>query len=220
VTVVPFADRDKTSVRAGVALLDTATGLVQQQRLPAGGSARGAAARIAFTGPADGWLVTQAGWLFHYTDGTRPPRDTEPAFQSLITFRPNESAEQFVPDAPPVDDSQLFAPPPVSVEPEPEAPAPQVKRLKALLQNVKSKRKGLTLVVSFRLVRKARVQLVARRKGKVVAKTPRRTMRPGRHSLQLELSRKRWPTALKFATKELTLGDSGGGNDDDVVTTP
>ena len=62
-------------------------------------------------------MVTWAGWLFHYSDGTPLPLDTDPAFQGTIEFRPNESAEQFIPDRLPVDDSQLFAPPPLELTP-------------------------------------------------------------------------------------------------------
>ena len=40
------------------------------------------------------------------------------------------------------------------------------------------------------------MQLVARRKGKVVAKTKRYTMAKGRRSLRLPLDPKRWPTKL------------------------
>ena len=72
--------------------------------------------------PNDGWLVTNAGWLFHYTDGTRPAAGhrSRPS-RGTITFRPNEAAEQFVPDAPPVDDSELFKPPPLEVAQPPPA---------------------------------------------------------------------------------------------------
>ncbi len=62
-------------------------------------------------------MVTWAGWLFHYSDGTPLPLDTDPAFQGTIEFRPNEAAEQFIPDRLPVDDSQLFAPPPLELNP-------------------------------------------------------------------------------------------------------
>ena len=88
-------------------------GTAEVTTLPASGPGRGSAAKIAFTGPNEGWMVTAAGWVFHYTDGTVYPRDTDPAFAGTITFRPNEAAEQFIPDAPPVDDSELFKPPPV-----------------------------------------------------------------------------------------------------------
>lgn len=229
--VVPFADRGHTNVKARVALVG-ATGAATVQSLPASGSGRGAAARIAFTSATDGWMVTNAGWLFHYTDGTPQPKDTDPFFAGVISTRPNESAEQFVPDSLPADDSQLFAPPPVAVEPPPEAPP--AKQLKALLTRISKPTltKDLKLVLKFTVARKARVQLVATRKGKTVAKTKSRVMLKGRHSLSLKLSRKHWPTGLKFKTKELTLkpdqvdnGDSGDGTTvtstptDDTVTT-
>ena len=79
-------------------------------------------------------MVTWAGWLFHYSDGTPLPRDTDPAFQGTIEFRPNESAEQFIPDRLPVDDSQLFAPPPLELTPNATKPAAKVKRLPPLLR--------------------------------------------------------------------------------------
>ena len=81
-------------------------------------------------------MVTNAGWLFHYSDGTRPARDTDPAFAGPITTRPNEAAEQFVPDTAPVDDSQLFAPPPVAIETAP-AEAPEPEQLAALITGVR-----------------------------------------------------------------------------------
>ena len=80
--------------------------------------------------------------------------------------------------------------------------------------------KGLTLTLRFTVNRKARVQLIAKRKGKVVARTKAKTFKKGRHTLSLKLNRKRWPTALSFKTKELTIdtGDAGGGSGDDTVT--
>ena len=79
---------------------------------------------------------------------------------------------------------------------------------------------GLTVIVSFRVSRRARVALIARRGGKVVARTRTRVMKPGKHELRLKLSRQRWPTALAFRTKELTLRGGGGDSDPDVVTSP
>ena len=82
------------------------------------------------------------------------------------------------------------------------AEAPEPEQLAALITGVrKPKLKGLTLNLSFKVTRRARVQLVARRRGKTVAKTANRTLKPGRHTLRLKLSRKRWPTALRFVTK-------------------
>ena len=66
------------------------------------------------------------------------------------------------------------------------------------------------------------MQLVARRKGKTVAKTKNRTLKPGRHTLKLKLSKKRWPTALRFRTKELTIDETQlePPSDDTVVSSP
>ena len=46
-----------------------ATAARRSSRCRPRGAGRGAAARIAFTAPTDGWMVTNAGWLFHYSDG-------------------------------------------------------------------------------------------------------------------------------------------------------
>ncbi len=104
--------------------------------------------------PTEGWMVTNAGWLFHYTDGTPLPKDTDPAFAGPITERPNEAAEQFVPDSAPADDSQLFAPPPVAVEPE--APATEEpKQLPRLISGLSKPKvsKRLVLTLSFKVAR-------------------------------------------------------------------
>jgi len=209
-----FGERRSTNARARVARM-VPDGTASVTALPASGSGRGAAARIAFPAPNEGWMVTTAGWLFHYTDGTPLAQDTEPAFQKLITFRPNEAAEQFVPDDPPEDDSQLFAPPPVQVIQQ-KPPKGVVKRLKPLLRRVRTKRRGLTLTISFILTRKAKVGMVAKRKGKVVARARTRSFRPGRHALTLKLNRKRYPTALKFITREK---GAQAPDDDETVTT-
>jgi hypothetical protein len=219
--LVPFAERDRTNAKAQVARIDAATGAVEVEPLPASGSGRGAAARVAFTSATDGWMITNAGWLFHYTDGTAQPVDADPAFANAITTRPNEAAEQFVPDSAPADDSQLFAPPPVEVQTETTEPV-EAKPLKALITNVKKPKvsKKLVLSLSFRVTRRAKIQLIARRGGKTVARTPNRTLKPGKHTLRLQLSRKRWPTGLKFKTKELELDESQlAPSDDTVVTT-
>lgn len=202
VTVVPFADRRSTNAKAKVALIG-ADGSTSVTRLPASGAGRGAAARVACTGPADCWMVTYAGWLFHLTDGAAKVRDTDPAYAGGISFRPNEAAEQFVPDAPPVDDSQLFAPPPLELDPNAEPPPQRVRRLPALIRRVRTRLRGLRLTVSFTLTRRARVSVLARRRGRVVARTRPRVLRPGRRSLTLRLNRRRYPTKLSFSTREV-----------------
>jgi hypothetical protein len=203
VTVQSYQERGSATARARVAQIGL-DGSVAMQRLPAGGAGRGAAARIEFTGPDEGWMVTNAGWLFHFTDGTTHARDTDPAFSKLITYRPNESVAQSIPDSPPIDDSQLFAPPAIEPEPEPEPVQTRTRRVKALMAKLSRPDvdKRLRLHISFTLRRVARVQLQAKRKGKVVARTPLRRLRPGRHTLILQLARRRWPDALRFVTRE------------------
>jgi hypothetical protein len=220
IAVQPFADRRSVNAKAKLALVE-ADGATETVRLPVSGAGRGSAARIACPAPDDCWLATYAGWLFHWSDGSRPPLDTDPAFANVIEFRPNESAEQFVPDRPPADISQLFAPPPLEVEPSDPAPR-RGRRLKPVLRKIRSRVRGTTLVVSFTLVRPARVALVARRKGRVVARTPQRRMLPGRRSLRLRLDPERWPTRLSFRIRERGQGGGGGGGgtDENTVTTP
>jgi hypothetical protein len=214
--VEPFAQRRSVNREAKVARL-APSGVQEILTLPSSGSGRGSAAKIAFTAPNDGWLVTYAGWLFHYTDGSSAGVDSDPAFDRRIEFRPNESAEQFVPDTPPRDDSLLFAPPVEVVQPP--APAPPAEQIPALLKNVKSKVKGRTLIVSFQLVRKAKIQLIAKRRSKTVAKTKNKMMRPGRRVLKLKLNPRKWPTRISFKAVEPGV-DYGGGDDADTVTTP
>lgn len=201
-TVVPFADRRSANSKATVARI-APSGAVVTTRLPAAGAGRGSAARIACPAPEECWMVTWAGWLFRYSDGGQLPEDTEPAFQGTIEFRPNEAAEQFIPDQPPVDDSQLFAPPELEGDPTAEPPKGKVKTLPPLLRKVRSELKGLTLIVSFTVTRKAKVALLAKRSGRTVARTPRLTFAPGRHQLVLKLSRENYPTHLAFQVSEV-----------------
>jgi hypothetical protein len=220
--VQPFLGARSVNAPAKVALIGP-DGSAALTTLPPTGAGRGTGAKIAFTGPNDGWLVTYAGWLFHYTNGSRPPRDGDPAYQGTITFRPNEATEQFVPDRPPVDDSELFRPPPLEIE-QPPPPA-AVKRLPALLKRVKSSRRGRSLIVRFQLARRARVALIALRRGKTVARTRARMLNPGRHTLRLRLQRKKWPQRLRFSIREPGVpineggGDTGPTGDGDVLTT-
>ena len=200
-TVVPFAERRSVNSKATVARIK-ADGTATLTRLPAAGSGRGSAARIACPAPTECWMATWGGWLFHYTDGAALDRDTDPAFQGTIEFRPNESAEQFVPDRLPVDDSQLFAPPELPLTEE-AAKKAKVKRLPPLLRRVRSRLQGLRLSISFTLARRARVQLLAKRGERTVARTPNRVLRPGRRTLTLALSRESYPTGLKFRIKEV-----------------
>jgi hypothetical protein len=198
-TVVPFADRRSANSKATVALIGP-DGTTTTTRLPASGAGRGSAARIACPAPDDCWMVTWGGWLFHYSDGTPLPVDTDPNFQGTIDFRPNEAAEQFIPDALPVDDSELFAPAPVE---DAKPKGGKTRKLPPLLKGIRSRLQGLTLTVSFTVTRPAKVALVAKRGRATVARSPKRRFAKGRHALSLHLSRERYPTKLSFETREL-----------------
>lgn len=195
VTAVPFSERRSTNAKATIARVDS-NGTTSIVRLPAAGAGRGSAARIACPATNECWMVTRAGWLFHLSDGTVYPQDTDPAFQGTIEFRPNESAEQLVPDMPPPDDSKTFQPLPL--EPAPKQPKPT-----KLLKRVKSKLEGKRLVVSFFVARPARIQLIARKKKRVVAKSPLKRFSPGRGELSVRVTRERYPDELEFKIREL-----------------
>ncbi len=227
----PYSSRGSATAKAKVALIG-ADGATTLDTLPVSGPARGSAQVVAATGPEEAWMATSAGWLFHYTNGTALPEDTDPNWQSTITQRPNESIEQFVPDTPPADDSQEFAPPPVAIEQAKsiETPVPEV--IPALLKDVRVIRRGLTVIVSFKLAGLADVQLLAKRHGKTIGRTAKERLRAGKHSLKLSFSAKRWPTGLSFKTKALVKlkpvpatgcegksGSSGGGAGPNAVAT-
>lgn len=230
VAVQRYSERRTPSARGRVALLGADGTVEAVTTLPTSGAGRGAIAKVAFTGPNDGWAVTSAGWIFHFTDGARPPRDDDPAFAELIDFRPNEAAAQFVPDTPPIDDASLLAPPELEIEQQPAAAEQkaQVRRLPALIANVRSRLRGRrTLVISFALRRRARIGVVGRRRGKVVARLRARTLLPGRRrTIRVRLNPRRYPTRVSFSIRELDLpagtapgaDDTGAGAGDTVTT--
>lgn len=220
VSVVPYADRASTTAKARVARIAPDGTVAEVDTLPGSGAGRGTAARVAFTGPNEGWMVTQAGWIFHYTDGAAQEHNADPAFASAITVRPNESAAQFIPDTPPLDDSQANAPPPSTTV---EVPPPDPIVIKALLKKitvklrVRDKGKDLAFVVRFQNRRLARIQILLKHKKRTVVKSKNALYKPGTHTVVLKVTRKRYPDDLKVATKE--PGETTG-DDDGSVTTP
>jgi hypothetical protein len=185
----------------------------QQETLPSasegGVGPKGAAYKIACPAPGDCWMVTAKGWLFHLApEGERTlAEDPESGFTGgLITERPEDKGlPQQLPDALPPDDSGLAgeAPPSVSTptvtKAQPEARVPV-----ALVSGVHSRIvHGTTLELRLRLAVEARIELVAKRKRRVVAKTPTYTLKAGEHRLLLLLSRTRWPTELHLVEHAL-----------------
>ena len=214
----------------------TASGTISKEDdelLPASEEAgpKGGAAKIACPAPHDCWLASTQGWLYHLSSGSEEqlPLDSDPAFAGLITERPaDEGVPQVAPDTLPVDNSGLLGEPPPSLGTLPENPKEQPPRVHVpLLSHVRSRLvHGATLELRFHLAVKARIRLIARRKQKVVASTPRRVLRAGNRSLLLALNPSSWPTKLQLQTHALAAlptvpageGGGGGGGNQTVST--
>lgn len=180
---------------------------------------RGNAGPITCPAANDCWLATSRGWLFHYAPENEPEplaQDTDPNFSQVITFRPTDDGVLQLPaDEPPPDDSlaNQAPPPPAPIPPAP--PAPQVLSNAAVLVGLHSRVvHGDMLELTFKLVAEAHVQLLAKRHGRVVAKTAREILKAGRRRLLLRLDPRRWPTKLDLRAaplKPLTVSSPGTG---------
>jgi hypothetical protein len=176
---------------------------------------RGSAGAIACPAPEDCWLATETvgsgnglasvpGWLFHLTNGTQYPLDTDPNFAGVISYRPPDaSIPVLVPIGQPEDDSLVnqitVRAPSVAQSETAGTPGASSGSARALVTHIKSKfLHRRTLTITFILTAKAHVQLLGRRKGKVVAKTRDELLRPGHHRLSLSLNPADWPTKLQF----------------------
>jgi hypothetical protein len=166
---------------------------------------KGTAGPIACPAAGQCWMATEGGWLFHR--GADLPQDADPALHALVTFRPSDAS---LPSVPPVDlpednsganaEEKKEAPPEAVEEPLP-------KHLPALYSKVKSRLLGgNVLELTFLLRAKAHVQLLAKLKGEVVARTPLYTMPKGIRSLRLRLDPKRWPTKLDLRVRAIGRG--------------
>lgn len=208
VAVEPWPRRGSPEAAATVARLAADGTVLERVRVPSSGSPRGTASRIGCWAPQECWLATSAGWLYRLTAGAEVERDTDPAFAGLITRRPPDGrTPQAQLDGVPEDDSLRFAPPPVEVDAQAAPVEAEPRRLPALMRQVRSRLVGRrTLVVSFRLVRRARVGLVALRGRRTVGRVRQRTLRPGRRALRLRLHPRRWPTRLRFTIRDSAAG--------------
>jgi len=189
-----------------------------------GDGARGSTTALACAAPGDCWAATAKGYLYR-TSGAIYERDTDPAFQGTIAVRPNEAAAQVVPDAPPTDDSRQFAPPVILPDPlvevAPEVcdpPSALVSRVRATRAPLTRRQRAqrdprLTIRITFRLARRARVGLTARRGKKVVARVKARTLRAGTRRLTFPARRRTYPKSLRFALRELQTPSCGATDD-------
>jgi hypothetical protein len=184
------------------------------------GSGLGTPTAIACPAAADCWLATNQGWLFHLTNGATYPQDTDPNFANVITYRPPDGGTPSV--IPPVELGTSIPPPPAPTTQSPSGPTTPLKCTRKQIVTHMSKShltRRTVLVLSFTLIAKAHVQLIARRAGVVVAETKRSVLSVGRHTLELALDTKRWPTSLslkadgigKIPTTCRPATPSGGG---------
>jgi hypothetical protein len=212
------------SAYAKVARISTNGTLGEEETLPAAGEGgpKGPAEELTCPALGDCWMVTSQGWLFHLApeDERTLPEDTESGFGSLITERPlDKGLPQTLPDSVPIDDSGLageapeLPPVPTVNKSQEEARVPE-----ALVSAIHTRVvHGTTLELRLHLAVKAKIELVAKRKHQVVAKTPLYTFTAGEHKLLLRLNRKHWPTALHLIEHPLaplpTVSAAAGGSE-------
>ncbi|HUH80670.1 MAG TPA: hypothetical protein VLZ06_05020 [Solirubrobacteraceae bacterium] len=168
----------------------------------------GAVAGLACPQPGDCWMATSKGWLYHLARASERtlPRNGDPAFEHLISYRPPDlGLPQVAQDAPPADISGFHEQGIAEIGSIAETKAaPESMVTLPLLSHVHSKLlKGSKLQLSFHLSVKARVKLLAQRKKEVVAATAAHTFAAGNRRLLLQLNRNRWPTKLRLKTKAL-----------------
>ena len=216
VSIGPLTESPKAVAR--IARIQADGDVENEVRLPAAGEGlgdKGGADAIDCPAQGDCWLATGQGWLFHL--GGSYPEDGDPAFQTLIDYRPPDGSIPFA--APeeefPEDDSGASTAPelPTLIKQPPAPPAPQARE--PLFSNVSSRVvHSTTLALTFTLATKSHVRLLALRHRRTVAATARRVLAGGRHTLRLRLSRRAWPTRLDLrvtAIGTVPLEPSGGG---------
>jgi len=170
---------------------------------------KGSSGALACTAPEQCWMATRKGWLFHL--GPDPAKQSDPALHVLITSRPRDNS---LPTVPPIelpeDDSGDKEGGSSDQEPVGEDPFEVPKPKPALLYKIKQRMIGAsTLELSFSLRAKARVQLIAKHRRSVVAKTPKQVMAKGRHALRVKLDPDRWPTDVDLDAKAIERKGKG-----------
>lgn len=210
-----FEEEPGPTTRAKVAHVAASGSISEELELPAASTGlgpKGAVETIVCPAVHDCWMTTTEGWLFHLATSAErenPDPNGDPAFSGnyLITERPaDESVPQETSDAVPIDDSGVeegeaahpsTLPKPVAVNPFATVAVPLLSGVHSRLVH------GTTLELSFHLSVKARVRLLAKRHGSVVASTAASVLRAGNHSLMLHLNVHRWPTKLDLQTHAL-----------------
>jgi hypothetical protein len=185
-------------------------GRVAEEELPTsteGNGPKGAAAKVVCPAAQDCWLTTSQGWLFHYANATdrHLAQDTDPAFAGLITYRPPDRGLPVVPPAEPPEDTSGELTEAINYGKENKGSGSQEQReYLPLLSHVTTRLVDHRLLeLRFRLTVAARMRLLAKRHGSVVASTRSQTLRAGNHRLALTLDPKRWPTKIEVKSHAL-----------------
>jgi hypothetical protein len=196
------------AVNPEVARINAAGEISKLPPLTSSGGLTGAVAHITCPAAGDCWMVTTKGWLFHLAppEERTLPVDGESEFTELITERPpDQGLPQTPPDSLPNDDSGLAGEAPVvpvipkvnKMEEELRVPVPLVSQIHTRLLH------GTTLELRFHLAVRARIQLLAQRRHRVVARTATHIFAAGTRKLLLALNRKSWPTELHLVEHAL-----------------
>jgi hypothetical protein len=176
----------------------------------------GSAGAIACPARNDCWMATSRGWLFHLTEEpnrpeltqvyNRPgdfyPKDEDANFAEVITSRPPDAGIPQLPSIePPAEESTALD---AKLPAQTTVQAPASRRTKPLVTDVSSRVVQRDMLeLSFRLTVRARVQLLAKRKGRRVAQTALHVLKAGKHTLKLRLNPRRWPNALDLKASPL-----------------
>jgi hypothetical protein len=150
-------------------------------------------------------MATGEGWLFHL--GPDLPQDTDPAMHVLVSYRPPDHS---LPSVPPISlpEDNSGAELQVGESPDELGEIPPTPRPRPLYSRLHQKLIGRSLLeMTFVLHAKAHVRLIARRRGHVVAETPRFTMAKGPRRLRLRLDPNRWPSSLDLQAH--AIGEKG-----------
>jgi hypothetical protein len=191
---------------------DGTASLTDQDTLggPQGVGPKGPATAISCPAAQDCWLATSQGWLFHLTDGTQLPQDTDPNFQSVITFRPADNGVPAVITDTGIDNSPT-PPPPTTTPPTTKPPHTKRSHKPLIRGKIRTRLVHRTVLeFTFTLTARAHVRVIGKRHGKVVAQTPNRTLAAGKRTLSLRLDPHRWPTGLSIKATALGGGGTGG----------
>jgi hypothetical protein len=198
---VPRNDRSGSARVARIQANGTVDGEVALPRPEEELSSKGLAGPMSCSAVAQCWMATSKGWLFHLGGPPAEGPNTDPAMHQLITFRPCDNAcPSLAGVGLPEDNSgaeperELFA-----EVPEYPIPVEHLRRPQPPYKHLKQKViKGTILQLTFDLTTRAHVQLIAKERKAVVAKTALMTMDKGHHRIRLTLDPKHWPTHLSF----------------------